>query len=100
MTNSTEPNCFVGSVETHLASSVGQPLHEGETPPMYIKHMDKHTNTHICTYDTHVDRMKDGKIASIKQKPCDHFPTEFYSFASDVGPIWGANWGFEGIQKE
>lgn len=69
-------------------------------PPVCIKHMDKHTDTHISTYDTHVDRMKDGKIASVKQRPCDHFPTQFYSFASDVGPIRGADWRFEGIQKE
>lgn len=99
MTNSTEPNCFVGSVETHLASSLGYPVHAEETP-VCIKHMDKHTDTHISTYDTHVDRMKDGKIASIKQRPCDHFPIQFYSFASDVGPIRGPDWRFEGIQKE
>lgn len=67
---------------------------------MCIKHMDKHTDTHISTHDTHGDRMKDGKIASIKQRPCDHFPTQFYSFASDVGPFQGADWRFERIQKE
>lgn len=62
---------------------------------MCIKHMDKHTDTHICSYDTHVDRMKDGKRASVKQKACDHFPTKFYPFACDVGPV-----RFEGIPKE
>lgn len=57
--------------------------------------MDKHTDTHICTYDTHVDRMKDGKIASVKRKPCDLFPTEFYPSASNAGSL-----SFDEIQKE
>lgn len=77
MTNSTEPNCFVGSMETHLAGSVGDPACAGKAP-LYIKHMDKHTDIHTCTYDSSVDRIKDGKIASVKQKPCDLFPTEFF----------------------
>lgn len=94
MTNSTEPNCLVGSVETHLAGSVGDPAHAGKAP-LCMKHMHKHTDTHICTYDTHVDRVKDGKIASVKQKPCDLFPTEFYPSASKAGSV-----SFDGIQKE
>lgn len=57
--------------------------------------MDKHNDTHICTYYTHVDKMKDGKIASVKQKPCDLFPTEFHPSASNVGLV-----SFDGIQKE
>lgn len=79
MTNSTQPNCFAGSVETHLAGSVGDPAHAGKKPPVQKKkNTDKtHTDTHICTYNTRVDRMKDGKIASVKQKPCDLFPAEF-----------------------
>lgn len=39
--------------------------------------------------------MKDGKIARVKQKPCDLFPTEFYPSASNAGLV-----SFDGIQKE
>lgn len=39
--------------------------------------------------------MKDGKIANVKQKPCDLFPTEFYPSPSNAGLVT-----FDGIQKE
>lgn len=39
--------------------------------------MDKHTATHICTYDTHVDRMKDGKNSVLNKSPVTCFNLSF-----------------------
>lgn len=47
--------------------------------------MDKHTATHTCTYDTHVNRMKDGKSWMLNKKSCDLFQPEFYPSAPNVG---------------
>lgn len=49
-----------------------------------IKHMDKHTATHTCAYDTQVDRMKDGKSSALN-KSSDLFQPEFYPSVSNVG---------------
>lgn len=39
--------------------------------------MDKHTATHICTYDTHVDRMKDGKNSVLNKSTVTGFNLSF-----------------------
>lgn len=39
--------------------------------------MDKHTATHTCTYDTHVDRMKHGKNSVLNKSPVTCFNLSF-----------------------
>lgn len=57
----------------------------GKPPPsICIKHMDKHTATHTCTYDTHVDRMKDGKSRTLNKKSCGLVQPELYPSVSNV----------------
>lgn len=46
--------------------------------------MDKHTATHTCTYDTHVDRMKDGKSRTLNKKSCGLVQPELYPSVSNV----------------
>lgn len=45
--------------------------------PVCLKHMDKHTATHTCTYDTHVDRMKDGKSSALNKSRLTCFNLSF-----------------------
>lgn len=62
--------------------------------PIRVKHMDKHTDTHICAYDTHVDRMKDGKNSALNKSHVT-WTKLFYPSGSNVG-----SFNSDGIQKE
>lgn len=57
--------------------------------------MDKHTDTHICTYGTHVDRMKDGKNSMLNKSPVTCFKLSFIPLFLMLAPF-----SSEGIQKE
>lgn len=60
MTNTTEPNCFVGSDGTHLVCE------EGVFVLVILARKNTLTHIYSCTYDTLVDRMKGGKELSFK----------------------------------
>lgn len=49
--------------------------------------MDKHTDTHICTYDTHVDRMKDGKNSMLNKSPVTCFKLSFIPLFLMLAPL-------------
>lgn len=57
--------------------------------------MDKHTATRICTYDTHMDRMKDGKNSVLNKSPVTCFNLSFMPLF-----LMLASFRADGIQKE